>query len=107
MHIRFHGGDIPHLRSGLVFGAISGILAARSVRASWDRQNYVGGADPRFEDSTMVGQAKIVDRLRELARNLWWTWQPSVINLFRDLDPILWRTTDHNPIEFLKKISTE
>ena len=34
----------------------------------------------------MVGQAQIVDRLRELARNLWWTWQPNVINLFRDLD---------------------
>src|SRR5436309_2033355 len=43
----------------------------------------------------MVGQAKLVDRLRDLARNLWWTWQPNVINLFRDLDPILWRTTDH------------
>ncbi len=56
---------------------------------------------------TMVGQAHLVERLRELARNLWWTWQPNVINLFRDLDPILWRTTDHNPIEFLKKISTE
>jgi glycogen phosphorylase len=55
----------------------------------------------------MVGQANIVDRLRELARNLWWTWQPNVINLFRDLDPILWRVTDHNPIEFLKKISPE
>ena len=55
----------------------------------------------------MVGQAQIVDRLRELARNLWWTWQPNVINLFRDLDPVLWRTTDHNPVEFLKKISPE
>jgi starch phosphorylase len=55
----------------------------------------------------MVGQKQIVERLRELARNLWWTWQPNVITLFRDLDPILWRTTDHNPIDFLKKIPTE
>ena len=55
----------------------------------------------------MAGQVQIVDRLRELARNLWWTWQPSVINLFRDLDPVLWRTTDHNPIEFLKKLPAE
>ena len=55
----------------------------------------------------MAGQPKIVDRLRELARNLWWTWQPNVINLFRDLDPVLWRVTDHNPIEFLQKISPE
>ena len=55
----------------------------------------------------MVSQGHLVDRLRELARNLWWTWQPNVINLFRDLDPVLWRTTDHNPVEFLKKIPAE
>jgi starch phosphorylase len=55
----------------------------------------------------MIDQKQLVARLRELARNLWWTWQPNVITLFRDLDPILWRTTDHNPIEFLKQISME
>jgi starch phosphorylase len=55
----------------------------------------------------MAREQQLVDRLRELARNLWWTWQPNVINLFRDLDPVLWRTTDHNPIEFLKRIPPE
>jgi glycogen phosphorylase len=55
----------------------------------------------------MVGQAKVVDKLRELARNLWWTWQPNVISLFRELDPALWRATDHNPIAFLKEIPPE
>jgi glycogen phosphorylase len=55
----------------------------------------------------MVGQAKVEDKLRELARNLWWTWQPNVVSLFRELDPALWRATDHNPIEFLKKIPPE
>ena len=54
----------------------------------------------------MAKQAQIVERLRELARNLWWTWQPNVINLFRDLDPNS-GATDHNPVEFLKKIPTE
>ncbi|HEV3165078.1 MAG TPA: alpha-glucan family phosphorylase [Isosphaeraceae bacterium] len=54
-----------------------------------------------------MGQQPVVEKLRELARNLWWTWQPNVINLFRELDPILWRVTDHNPIEFLKKIPPE
>jgi starch phosphorylase len=52
----------------------------------------------------MGAEQKIVERLRELAKNLWWTWQPNVIQLFRDLDPILWRDTDHNPVEFLKRI---
>ncbi|MEJ7636861.1 MAG: DUF3417 domain-containing protein [Singulisphaera sp.] len=55
----------------------------------------------------MVGQSKLVDKLRELARNLWWTWQPDVVSLFRELDPALWRLTDHNPIDFLKRIPVD
>lgn len=46
----------------------------------------------------------IASELRELARNLWWTWQPSVIALFRDVDPHLWREVNHNPVAFLAKI---
>ncbi len=52
----------------------------------------------------MAGQANVVDKLRELARNLWWTWQPNVISLFRELDPALWNDTGHNPVEFLNKL---
>ncbi|GAB4343228.1 MAG: glycosyltransferase family 1 protein [Candidatus Abyssubacteria bacterium] len=44
-------------------------------------------------------------RLRALAQNLWWTWNPEVINLFTDLNPQLWREVDHNPISFLNRIS--
>jgi starch phosphorylase len=55
----------------------------------------------------MVGQTQLVDKLRELARNLWWTWQPNVIALFRELDPALWRRVDHNPVDFLKRLPAE
>ncbi len=55
----------------------------------------------------MQSQASTVDRLRELARNMWWTWQPNVIQIFRDLDPTLWRMTDHNPVEFLKRLPAD
>src|SRR5438270_4094787 len=55
----------------------------------------------------MVGRTQLADKLRELARNLWWTWQPNVIALFRELDPALWRKVDHNPVEFLKRLSAE
>ena len=54
-----------------------------------------------------MGQTQRIDKLRELARNLWWCWQPNVISLFRELDPQLWRSLDHNPIEFLKRLSPE
>ncbi|QDV34836.1 alpha-glucan family phosphorylase [Tautonia plasticadhaerens] len=55
----------------------------------------------------MVSQDTIINKLRELARNLWWTWQPHVIELFRELDPVLWRETDHNPVVFLDRIPPE
>jgi starch phosphorylase len=46
-------------------------------------------------------------RLRALAQNLWWAWHPEVISLFTDLDPLLWRQVDHNPIAFLNQITPE
>jgi starch phosphorylase len=55
----------------------------------------------------MVGQTPLIEKLRELGRNLWWTWQPNVIGLFRELDPTLWRDVDHNPVVFLKRIEVE
>src|SRR5207244_10817796 len=35
------------------------------------------------------------------------TWQPNVIALFREVVPALWRKVDHNPVEFLKRLSAE
>jgi starch phosphorylase len=55
----------------------------------------------------MVVQKHLVEKLRELARNLWWVWQPNVIALFRELDAELWRKVDHNPIEFLHLLPVE
>ena len=47
------------------------------------------------------------EKCNALARNLWWTWHPEVINLFRDLDPIRWRQLDHNPIALLSEFTPE
>ena len=49
----------------------------------------------------------IYDKCIALARNLWWTWHPEVINLFRDLDPIRWRQLDHNPIALLAEFTPD
>lgn len=49
----------------------------------------------------------LYDKCQALAHNLWWTWHPEVINLFRDLDPIRWRQLDHNPIALLKEFTPE
>ncbi len=49
----------------------------------------------------------LFDKCYALARNLWWSWHPEVINLFRDLDPIRWRQLDHNPIALLSEFTPE
>ena len=43
--------------------------------------------------------------LQDLARNLWWTWHPEVVSLFRDLDPAAWRQLDHNPVRLLARVT--
>lgn len=42
--------------------------------------------------------------LETLARNMWWCWNPDAIELFRRINPQLWRKSSHNPLEFLSGI---
>jgi starch phosphorylase len=39
--------------------------------------------------------------LHTIAYNLWWTWEPQAIELFRRVDLELWRGTHHNPVKML------
>jgi len=39
--------------------------------------------------------------LQRVAYNLWWCWEPDAASLFRRLDPDLWHSTRHNPVEML------
>src|SRR5919112_6137728 len=48
-----------------------------------------------------------VNRLHELAIDLWWSWNPEARNVFRFLDYALWRTTAHNPVRMLSLIARE
>ncbi len=44
-----------------------------------------------------------LERLPELAYNLFWTWQVETRELFRRLDPELWEATQHNPVGLLRE----
>lgn len=55
----------------------------------------------------MTTAHSLYEKCQALANNLWWSWNPEVTNLFRDLDPIRWRQLDHNPIALLKEFSPE
>lgn len=45
-----------------------------------------------------------INRLGELAYNLWWTWNPDAQRLFSRIDAELWETTYHNPVRFLRQV---
>lgn len=48
-----------------------------------------------------------IERIDELAGNLWWSWHLEGRELFRTLDYPLWRMTGHNPVQVLYEISRE
>ena len=53
---------------------------------------------------------RIPDRLKELLRiamNLWWTWDPETIELFRRLDRILWERCYASPFRMLGLVPQE
>ncbi|REJ67887.1 MAG: alpha-glucan family phosphorylase [Planctomycetota bacterium] len=54
-----------------------------------------------------ISAESLYEKCMTLARNLWWSWHPEVVNLFRDLDPIRWRQLDHNPISLLAEFTPQ
>jgi glycogen phosphorylase len=51
----------------------------------------------------LIRQKTIHEKLTELAGNLWWSWQPDVTEIFRDIDPVRWPDLSHNPIVLLQE----
>ena len=48
-------------------------------------------------------RSELRQRFEQLSLNLWWTWQPEVIELFRAVDADAWRESNHNPIALLQR----
>jgi starch phosphorylase len=70
--------------------------AVLGPRKNTERENW----------SEITPQA-LYDKCFALAQNLWWSWHPEVVNLFREIDPIKWRKVDHNPIVLLAEMTPE
>ena len=47
---------------------------------------------------------KRIERILELANNLWWSWDEDGRQVFRSLDYELWRASGHNPVKQLRDI---
>ncbi|MBZ5618443.1 MAG: alpha-glucan family phosphorylase [Acidobacteriia bacterium] len=56
---------------------------------------------------TMPALPDRIQRMLELASDLWWSWNPMPREVFRRLDYPLWRLTAHNPVKMLRMVSTE
>lgn len=48
-----------------------------------------------------------INRLEELAYNLWWSWHEDARRLFRSLDYPLWKRSVHNPVKLLREVSKD
>ncbi len=46
-----------------------------------------------------------LSRLPSLANNVVWSWEPVIRDLFRRLDPALWKESGHNPVVMLGRVS--
>ncbi len=46
-----------------------------------------------------------LSRLRDIAYNLWWSWNSEAIDLYRSIDLNLWEKVGKNPVRFLQEVS--
>lgn len=77
-----------------------------------EKERYVfagtASTQPHFRSFTaIVSLPKEILRLRELAYNIWWTWNPGALDLFTHLDPKLWDESGYNPVKMLESVSSE
>jgi glycogen phosphorylase len=52
-------------------------------------------------------ETRLAGQLRDLAGNLWWSWQPEIRALFRGLAPDVWRQAYQNPVAMLHSLPPE
>ncbi len=50
---------------------------------------------------------KRIERLRDVAYNLWWSWNPRPRGMFKLVDKTLWMRTNHNPVKMLQLCKPE
>ena len=50
---------------------------------------------------------KRIEKISEIANNLWWSWNTEFLRLFKMIDIDLWENCEKNPIKFLKLVNQE
>ncbi|KGQ22568.2 alpha-glucan phosphorylase [Thermus filiformis] len=47
---------------------------------------------------------ELLKGLKELAYNLWWSWNPEAAEVFQEIDPSLWKRFRGNPVKLLLEV---
>jgi len=96
----------------LVKGSADAATIVRTVRYAVERTSIEArpgkpnGREPAVEikRKSFPNLPDPLDRLGELAYNLWFSWHHEAYRLFRHLDIKLWDDVHHNPVQLLKEI---
>ena len=63
---------------------------------------------PNWKEVTVKSRTPAeLEKLSEISRNIWWAWNFEATELFRDLDPELWKECGQNPVLLLERMSYE
>ena len=94
-------------------GVLQGVLVVQTIEARVFGEDEIRMlTDAATQVAPVVSEARAVDRfiaplqerLWELARNLWWSWDHNSSSLFHDLDPARWSKLNHNPVSLLGEL---
>jgi len=94
-------------------GVLQGVLVVQTREPRSFRENEIRMlVEAATQVAPVVSEARTLDRfiapvqerLWALARNVWWSWDPDCISLFRDLNPARWRQLNQNPIAMLNEM---
>jgi starch phosphorylase len=94
-------------------GVLQGVLVVQTKDPRVFHDNEIRMlVEAAAQVAPVVSEARTVDRfiapaqekLWELARNVWWSWDSECVSLFRDLNPTRFRQLNQNPIALLNEI---
>ncbi len=94
-------------------GVLQGVLVVQTKDPRAFRESEIRMlTEAAAQVAPIVSEARTLDRfiapaqekLWELARNVWWSWDHDCISIFRDLNPTRWRLLNQNPISLLNEM---
>jgi len=94
-------------------GVLQGVLVVQTIDARVFKDEEIRLlAEAAAQVAPVVSQARMLDRfiaptqerLWNLARNLWWSWDHDCVSLFRDLAPQRFAELNQNPVALLHEL---